>query len=178
MKRSLLLAAALMAIAGCSSGPTQSAAGTSSPATTTTASSTPSAAVTIAVTTDETVCLSLEKTGHGFYPTYASIMKKQPVSIQPIELSAQMAVLSTTGAVEGSIDGAGAINQASPDLRLKLSTMVRDATQTAQRFADAATGAVAGSDITPIVNSFTSALVACTKAGYQPSWFDPAALTG
>jgi hypothetical protein len=31
----------------------------------------------------------------------------------------------------------------------------------------------ANSNMTPIITSFTNALVACTKAGYRPTWFKP-----
>lgn len=127
--------------------------------------------------TDELVCTSLAKTGQAFYEkTYSPVMHKTELRVDPISLAAQLGALTTTGAPSGSIDGTSAVLNASPTVREKLTIMVRDADRIAQRYADAATGAVIGSDITPIVNSFTDALIACSKAGYQPRWFDPKSL--
>lgn len=143
---------------------------------TTPATATPAAAAT----TDADVCRSLERTGKPFYPTFAQLMKNETLNIEPITLSAQLAALSTTGVAQGSneIDGTSVINKASPDLREKITRLVRDADRLAQRFADAAQGAAVGPDVTDIVNSFTGALIACHQAGYPPSWFDPKALVG
>jgi hypothetical protein len=135
-------------------------------------------------TTDVKVCTGvagLGERGKGFYPTYKQLMQTQgrAMTMQPIELSAQLAVLTTVAAEENQIDGSAIINQASPDVRLAVTKMTRDADRLAQHYADVAQGGLAGnSDLTPIVNSFTGALIACAKAGYQPSWFNPQELNG
>jgi hypothetical protein len=169
-----LVATAVLATVSCSGTP--AAAPPSTPGGTT--STTVAPTTTASAVTDAEVCGSLERTGKPFYPTYAQLMKNEKLTIKPIVLSAQLATLSTTGVPEGSseIDGTSVINNASPVTRESLTRMVRDADRLAQRYADAATGATVGSDITEIVNSFTDALVTCTKAGYQPTWFDPEVL--
>lgn len=167
----MLIAAALVA---CSSPSTGTAAPAPTPAATKTA-------VAPATTDDDgTVCRSLERTGKPFYPTLGTLLRNEQLTIKPATLSAQLATLATTGVPDGSneTDGTAAINKASADLREKVTRMVRDADRLAQRYADAATGATVGSDITDIVNSFTDGLIACAKAGYPPIWFDPRALVG
>jgi hypothetical protein len=140
--------------------------------------------VSSASTTDAKVCAGedgLEQRGKAFYPTYKQLMQThgQAMSVKPIELSAQLAVLTTVAAEGNEIDGSATINQASSDVRLAVTKMVRDADRLAQHYADVAKGDLsANSDVTPIINSFTDALIACSKAGQQPSWFNAQELKG
>ena len=98
----------------------------------------------------------------------------QGMSISPVELAAQLAGLTTVAAEGDGIDGSAIVDQAGSDIRLPVSTMIRDADRLAQHYADVVKGGLsANSDMTPIITSFTNALVACTKAGYQPTWFKP-----
>lgn len=132
--------------------------------------------------TDAQVCGDVERLGERFYTKTFAPLIMQPgtnasTNVTPIELSAQLAALTTIGSEPGELDGSDAIAAASPGVSSAMITMVRDADRLAQRFADASvSGVVVGSDVTPIVNSFTDALIACTQAGYQPTWFDPEAL--
>jgi len=81
----------------------------------------------------------------------------------------------------GSTDGSAAIDAASPAVRVALNKVVRDSSELARHYSDIAEGLpVSGVDkeLTPLVNSFTDALIACTDTGFKPSWFDPNELTG
>lgn len=99
------------------------------------------------------------------------------MNIDPLTLTSQLRALTKVGATSGD-DGSAAINEASPDVRLALNNMIQDADRMAQHYADVASGMpTAESDVTPIVNTYTGALVACTKAGFRPKWFDPNELT-
>ena len=160
------------------SGVTSGAPVPASVAVTTTA---PLATVTTVSTAnfDRKVCAGedwLAQRGQGFYPTYRQLMQSggQGMSISPVELAAQLAGLTTVAAEGDGIDGSAIVDQAGSDIRLPVSTMIRDADRLAQHYADVAKGGLsANSDMTPIITSFTNALVACTKAGYQPTWFKP-----
>ncbi len=179
----IILACAGLVLAGCSDGApgadpvAESSAMSTSTLPTTATLSSPS-------TIDAAVCGGedgLEYRGKGFYPTFEQLMLTdgQDVSIAPISLSAQMAALTTIGASGDEIDGSDVIDTASPDVRLALNKMIRDAERLAQHYADVANGSLtANSDLTPIIDSFTGALIACTTAGYQPTWFNPGKLTG
>lgn len=132
-------------------------------------------------TTDRVICGDLENVGKTFYSdTYAPMMKGggAAMNVQPITLTAQLAVLTTVGAEPGEIDGTAAISEASPKVRKEVFGMVKDADRLAQHFADVAKGGLgANGDLTAILTSFTGALVACAEAGYSPSWFKPGELT-
>lgn len=174
LKLACLAVAALLA-GGCSGGDQE----TSAPAPGSGAASmTPTATGgTTAVSADAAVCGSLGKVGRAFYEgAYTDLIEDETTAVQPIQLAAQLGALATTGAPEGEIDGSAAIAAASPAIRQPMIAMTRDADRLAQRFVDVAQGAVTGSDVTAVVNTFTNALVACSRAGYQPVWFDPAAL--
>ncbi|MHA6780267.1 hypothetical protein ACVGOW_04590 [Pseudonocardia saturnea] len=135
------------------------------------------------VNTDAQVCGDLEQLGGTFYTeTFAPLLTQDQnnvsMNVVPIELSAQLAVLTTIGAATGEISGAEAIANSSPTVRAPMITMVQDADRLAERFAATSlSGVLASSDVTAILTSFAKALVACTQAGYQPSYFDPIALT-
>jgi hypothetical protein len=152
--------------------------------TSTTASPTTTSATPSATAVNVKVCKGgdgLEWRGRGFYPTYKQLMQTtgQGMAIQPVELAAQLAGLTTIGAEGDEIDGSAMIDKSSPEVRLALTRMIRDADRLAQHFVDVSNGAPAANpDMTAIVNSFTDALIACSKAGQQPSWFKPEELTG
>ncbi|MGV9864837.1 hypothetical protein [Rhodococcus koreensis] len=176
-RRMTILACAGMVMAGCSN-----AATTATPSVVSSTRSTaaqPATATMSPASIDAAVCRGedgLESRGRGFYSTFEQLMLTdgQELSIAPISLSAQMGALTTIGAPGDEIDGSDIIDTASPDVRLALTKMIRDAERLAQHYADVANGSlVANSDLTPIVDSFTGALIACTMAGHQPSWFDP-----
>jgi hypothetical protein len=138
---------------------------------------TPASSPSVSSVTDPAVCASLAKVGKAFYErTYTPLMHSESIAASPIDLAAQLGALATTGATGGSIDGTVAISGASPDIREKLTRMVRDADRLAQHYADVARGTTPGSDLTIMVNTFTDGLIACTRAGYQPDWFDPESL--
>lgn len=174
----LPLLASVAVVSGCSGGgepvDAPTTAGTTSA---TTASAAVTATTPALAAADAPVCGSLGQVGRAFYEgSYSDLMKTQSTTVDPIQLAAQLSALTTVGAPPGSINGAAAIAAASPAVSVALITLTRDADRIAQRYIGVAQGAVTGSDVTPIIDSFTEALIACTRAGYQPIWFDPAAL--
>ena len=99
--------------------------------------------------------------------------------ISPISLAAELGVLTTIGAPPDQIDGSEAISNASPPVRTAMVSMVRDAERlTTAAVNTGVTGVQLVGDMTPILTSFTSSLVACSHAGYQPPWFSPQELVG
>lgn len=186
MRRPALAVLALTAltlglITACSNEPVEPASAPPTSTAPTSAVRTPVAAV---ATADAEVCGDLERVGESFYTdTFAPMLMENgtdlSLNVEPLQLSAQLAALTTIGAETGQIDGAEAIGNTSAAVRTPMITMVRDADRLAQRFVDASvTGVLVGNDVTEIVTSFAEALAACTTAGYQPAYFDPAALIG
>lgn len=145
-------------------------------------SSTPTAVMSSISKTDAIVCSGedgLEDRGKDFYPTYKEILLTDESSIKPVTLSAQLAYLTTIAETGNGTDGSETINEASSDVRLAITKMIRDADRIAQHYTDVENGILsAESDVTPIVNSYTDALIACTLSGNQPTWFIPEDLTG
>jgi restriction system protein len=119
----------------------------------------------------------LQNRGEDFYKSCRHLMRAGGESIvNALLLSSQLHTLATVGAPPGETDGSAAINAASPDVRLPLSKVVRDADRLAQRFADISNGSPASGvdrELTSLINSFTGALVACARAGHAPAWFNP-----
>ncbi|MBS2993242.1 hypothetical protein AC1659_28495 [Rhodococcus erythropolis] len=144
-------------------------------------SSTPTADMPSTSKTDAVVCSGkdgLENRGKDFYPTYKEILLTDKSSIQPATLSAQLVSLTTIAATGKETDGSETINEASSDVRLAITKMIRDADRIAQHYTDVENGILsAESDVTSIVNSYTDALIACTMSGNQPTWFIPEDLT-
>ncbi|QXW00760.1 hypothetical protein [Rhodococcus globerulus] len=145
-------------------------------------SSTPTAVMSSTSKTDAIVCSGedgLENRGKDFYPTFKKIILTDESSIKPVTLSAQLVSLTTIAATGNETDGSETINEASSDVRLAVTKMIRDADRIAQHYTDVENGVLsAESDVTPIVNSYTDALIACTLSGNQPTWFIPEDLTG
>ena len=148
---------------------------------TTSSSATATADMPSTSKTDAIVCSGkdgLENRGKDFYPTFKEIILTDESSIKPVTLSAQLANLTTIAATHNEIDGSETINQASPDVRLAITKMIRDDDRIAQHYTDVENGILsAESDVTAIVNSYTDAVIACTLSGNQPTWFIPEDLT-
>lgn len=119
----------------------------------------------------------VQNRGEDFYKSCLHLIRTDGKSIISAQLlSSQLRSLAAIGAPQGETDGSAAINAASPDVRLPLLKVVRDADRLAQRFADIANGSPGSGvdrELTSVIHSFTDALVACTRAGYAPTWFDP-----
>ncbi|WP_396902675.1 hypothetical protein [Mycolicibacterium sp.] len=177
------VAATLAGITGCGDSEYRDPAGTSESATSSSAPMTPSQA---ASAVDRELCVGpngLQDKGDGFYRTFRHVMlaSGSEMSISPLTLSGQLRTLASVGTSTRDEDGLDVINTASVDVRLAFSKMVRDADRLALHYTDIANGKpVSGPDreLTPLVNSFTSALIACAEQGVGPSWFDPKELTG
>lgn len=140
---------------------------------------------------DELVCGDLERLGERFYvDMYEPLMTtgtfpQSGITAEEVgTVAAVVGVLSTIGSAEGEIDGSEAISHASQPVSEALARMTGDADRSAQRIVDSGlSGMVSGYDLggvdlTPLVNSFTDSLIACTDAGHQPGYFDPHHLTG
>jgi hypothetical protein len=140
----------------------------------------------VPATTDAQVCGDLARVGAGFYNGYFSAMmiagregRLASTNADPITLAAQLGALTTVGAPANQIDGSDAIAHASPAVASAMFSMVKDADRIAQSAANTAvTGLALVNDISPVITSFSKALVACSQAGYQPTYFDPHALLG
>lgn len=141
--------------------------------------------------TDEQVCGDLERIGERFYVdmyepfmTSGTFPQSEMAAEESGTVAAVVGALSMVGAPEGEIDGSEAISQASQPVSEALARMTGDADRSAQRIVDSGlSGMVSGYDLggvdlTQLVTSFTDSLIACTDAGYQPSYFDPYGLTG
>lgn len=144
------------------------------PTTTATSSPQTAAAASPGNAADTTVCAALQDNGDGFYATYRHLLiTGQGMSIDPLTLTAQLKTLAKVG------DNPTEIDTASPKIRQAINAMVRDADRLAERYAAVANGAPADdTDLTPMINTFTEALIACAKAGHPPSWLDINDLTG
>lgn len=138
-------------------------------------------AETASFTTDSTVCGDLDRVGGAFYNGYYKqlMVTGGRATAVPVQLAAQTMALTTVGAPQGQIDGSTAIASASPAVGSAMTGMVRDAAIVGKGSADSsATGANQIPDMTSMLTTFTTSTVECTKAGYQPSWFNPQELTG
>ncbi|BBG01301.1 MULTISPECIES: hypothetical protein [Pseudonocardia] len=136
-------------------------------------------AVPTAATTDQQVCGDLDRVGGAFYNGYYKqlMLSGGHADAVPIQLSAQTSALTTVGAPAGQIDGAAAIAAASPAIGSAMTGMVRDAAIAGKGAADSSVSGVNHiPDLTSLLTTFTTSTVECTKAGYQPSWFNPSEL--
>ncbi|WP_224403545.1 hypothetical protein [Pseudonocardia sp. ICBG1034] len=134
-----------------------------------------------ASSTDQQVCGDLERVGGAFYNGYYKqlMLSGGHADAVPIQLAAQVSVLTTIGAPDGEIDGATAIAGASQAVGSAMTGMVRDAAIIGKGAANSSVSGVDHiPDMTSLLTAFTTATVECSKAGYQPSWFDPSELTG
>lgn len=131
---------------------------------------------------DRIVCggeVGLERWGIGVYSTYKALLRGESSSISATTLARQLTDLTMIATSVESEDGSKTINDASSDIRLAITKMIQDADRKAQHFTDAADRRFTpDNDVTDAMTSYTNALVACTTAGYQPSWFNLSELTG
>jgi hypothetical protein len=183
--RGAVFAVLALLLASCGSS-TTTAPQASAPSSSTPLSTASSSSVAAAASSsDQEVCTGsagLEKNGDGFYQTYRHIMLTgQGMTVDALTLTGQLRTLAQVGKRGEETNGIVAINEASPDVRLAMSQMVNDANRFATQYTDVTNGlpvSSADTDLTPMINTYTSSLVECTKAGFKPSYFDPNELSG
>jgi hypothetical protein len=116
---------------------------------------------------DREVCRDLDAKGGGFYTTVVvPMLGPGPSGRKSIDVD----IVAMENAVGSLVDVGGTA-------RARASQAVQDEAEQTARSAGAF-DLYAHAEVTSLLTAFTGLAVECTKAGHQPTWFDPESLTG